>query len=266
MNDDTFVKKTLDSLKKMDVSFVKNFVVFNEISSTNTKAKELIKENVKDGTIVISRIQKSGRGRFKRFWESPDGGLYLSIILRPDISPDKATLLPLLAALAVSKTIGIYGISSAIKWPNDVRVNKRKIAGILLESDVYKNKLRFVILGIGINLNVDMNLFSDEIKDYTTSILSELNTPVDYCKFLENLILTLDKYYSMLKNGEFTCIISEWKDLSDTLNRRVKIITSSEEIIGKAYDIDNSGFLIVITESGEYKKIMSGDCLYFNEL
>jgi len=261
-----FIKKTLNFSKKINSCFIKKFYVFDELSSTNIKAKELAQDGEAEGTVVIAQMQKSGRGRFDRRWESPDGGLYLSIILKPNVSPDKITLLPLVAALAVSTTISNYGLSSTIKWPNDVRVHKKKIAGILLESDVNENQLHYVILGIGVNLNIDVNLFPSELKDTTTSLLHELHTVVDYHKFLENLLLSFDTYYAMFLNEEFESIISKWKMLSDTLDRRVKIVTSSDEIIGKAYDVDRSGFLLVITDSGEHKKIMSGDCLYFGEL
>ena len=143
---------------------------------------------------------------------------------------------------------------------------KKKVTGILLESDVYKNRLRYMILGIGVNLNIDVNLFSKELKDTATSLVHELHTVVDYHKFLKNLLTTFDTYYAMFLNGKFDRIIGEWKAQSDTLDRRVRIVTPSEDIVGKAYDVDRSGFLLVITDSGEHKKIMSGDCLYFDEL
>ena len=266
MNNSDFIKKTLNFSKKINSCFIKKFYVFDELPSTNAKAKELAQDCKEEGIVIISQIQKKGKGRFKRTWESPDGGLYLSIVLKPNVSPDKTTLLPLVAALAVSTTISNYGPSSTIKWPNDVRVHKKKVAGILLESDVNENQLHHVILGIGVNLNIDVTLFSSELKDTATSLLHELHAAVDYNKFLENLLLSFDKYYAMFLNDEFDCIISEWKALSDTLDRRVKIVTSSDEIIGKAYDVDRSGFLLVVTDSGVYKKIMSGDCLYFDEL
>jgi BirA family biotin operon repressor/biotin-[acetyl-CoA-carboxylase] ligase len=266
MNGHTFKEKMLVFSKIMNIDLIKKFIVFDEISSTNIKAKELAQDEAAEGTVVIAQMQKSGKGRFDRVWESPDGGLYLSIILKPDVSPDKATLLSLVAALAVSKTIRKYGISAAIKWPNDVRVNKKKIAGILLESEVIENHLCYVILGIGVNLNIDVNLFSKELKDAVTSLSHKLHSTVDYHKFLENLLLSLSEYYTMFINGEFDRIVSEWKILSDTIDQRVHIVTSSDEILGKAYDVDKSGFLLVITDTGEYRKIMSGDCLYFDEL
>jgi len=266
MNDDLFVDKTLGSLKKFKSRYFKDFFVFNEISSTNAKAKDLIRDGAAEGSVVISKIQKSGRGRFDRVWKSPEGGLYISFILKPDVSVDKYTLLPLLSSIAVSKTLSLYGISNKIKWPNDVRIKGKKIAGILLESNISKNQINYIILGIGVNLNIDKNSFPDEIIHNTTSVLSELNKIVDYHRFLKDLILNLDKYISIFEKEDFVKIISEWKILSDTFGKRVKITSSSGEIVGKAVDVDEFGFLIVATDSGEYKKIMSGDCFYFKEL
>ncbi len=266
MKYEKFLERTQDLSKKLDLRIVKKIIVFDEISSTNEKAKKLALEDEDEGTIIISKTQKKGRGRFNRKWESPDGGLYLSIILKPDITPDKTTILPLMTALAVSKAItSCYKLQTKIKWPNDVRINGKKVAGILLESEHAGNQLKYVVLGIGINLNNKPDSFPSELKNSTTSLSFELTSKVDYYKFLENLLIILDKYYSMFLNGAFNMILNEWRINSDTLDKKVIIETSSDKIKGKAIDIDQSGFLIVATESGETKKITSGDCIYFKE-
>lgn len=262
MKDTKFIEKTIDFSKNLDVDFVKKIIVFNEIQSTNSKAKELARKDEEEGTIVIARIQKKGRGRYDRLWESPEGGLYLSIILRPDCPPNKATLLTLVTSLVVSKTINSYNLSSDIKWPNDVRVKGKKIAGILIESEGHGNKVEYIILGVGINLNTDTNLLSKKIRLISTSLSEEIGNSVDYYNFLKNLLFNFDKYYKLFLDKKFDSILKEWKNQSDTLGRRVRIITSSEQIIGKAYDIDQSGFLIVIKDSGECKKVASGDSIY----
>lgn len=264
MKDNTCSEKIVALSKNLEINLVKKILVFDELSSTNSKAKKLAQKGEEEGTVVIAKIQNNGRGRFERIWESPDGGLYLSIILRPDIPPEKITLLPLIAALAVTKTINEYGLSACIKWPNDVRVNGKKIAGILLESD--DNQLRYVVLGIGVNLNIDISRFSEELKNVVTSLSEELATTIDYHTFLKKLLSMLDTYYTMFIDKDFDKILREWKTKSDTLGRKVRIVTSSDEITGKAYDVDESGFLIVIMDSGKYKKITSGDCMYFDEL
>ena len=262
MKDTAFVERTLNFSKNLDIDFVKKIIVFDEIPSTNSEAKKLARKGEEEGTVIITQIQKKGRGRFDRLWESPEGGLYLSIILRPDCSPNKATLLPLIASLAVSKTINSYDFSAKIKWPNDVRVNEKKIAGILLESEAHENRLEYVVLGIGINLNTDTNLLSEEIRSISTSLSEEIGTSVDYHSFVKKLLFNFDKYYKVFLDKKYDYIIKEWKNQSDTVGRRVRITTSSEQIIGKACDIDQSGFLIVIRDSGERKKVASGDCTY----
>lgn len=262
MKDTTFIEKTLDFSKNLDIDFVKKIIVFDEIPSTNSEAKKLARKGEEEGTIVIARIQKKGRGRFDRLWESPEGGLYLSIILRPNCPPNKATVLTLVTSLVISKTINSYDLSSNIKWPNDVRLNGKKIAGILLESEAHENKVEYIILGVGINLNTDINLLSEKIRLISTSLSREIGTSVDYHSFFKKLLFNFDKYYKLFLDKKYDFILKEWKNQSDTLGRRVRINTASEQIIGKAYDIDQSGFLIVIGDSGERKKVASGDSFY----
>jgi BirA family biotin operon repressor/biotin-[acetyl-CoA-carboxylase] ligase len=175
-------------------------------------------------------------------------------------------LFPLIGALAVAKTINYFGLSPSIKWPNDVRVDGKKIAGILLESETHGNQSKFLILGIGINLNIDINQFPDELKDNATSVSYMLTKSVDDQKFLEKLLSILDKYYEIFLKGEYEKILSDWRSISDTLGRKVKIITNEQEIIGLASDVDESGFLIIESDSGERKKILSGDCIYLEDL
>lgn len=260
MKDNAFIKKTLDFSKSLDIDLVKKVIVFDKTPSTNSKAKELAGKQ--EGTVVIARVQKKGKGRLDRVWESPEGGVYLSIILRPDCALDKTTLISLTAAITVSKTISSYGASARVKWPNDVLIGRKKIAGILLESEVHENRVEYVVLGIGINLNTDLNLLSEEIRLTSTSLSKEIGTSVDYHNFIKKLLLNLDEYYKLFLNKKYDYIIKEWKNQSDTIGRKVEIITPSEQIRGRVSNVDQSGFLIVIGESGERKKVVSGDCIY----
>ena len=132
----------------------------------------------------------------------------------------------------------------------------------MLESEAHENRLEYVVLGIGINLNTDTNLLSEEIRSISTSLSEEIGTSVDYHSFVKKLLFNFDKYYKLFLDKKYDYIIKEWKNQSDTVGRRVRITTSSEQIIGKACDIDQSGFLIVIRDSGERKKVASGDCTY----
>jgi BirA family biotin operon repressor/biotin-[acetyl-CoA-carboxylase] ligase len=258
-----FFKKTMDLAKSLNIDLARKFVVFNEVSSTNIIAKELARRGEKEGVVVVARVQKKGRGRFDRVWESPDGGLYLSVILRPNVTPDKTTLIPLVAAVAVHETLDSYGLPATIKWPNDVRINGKKIAGILLESELDEKKVVYVVLGVGINLNVDVDVFSPEIRLVSTSVSNELGVEVDYHVFLEKFLVSLDKYYTFFLNEEFDFILHEWKKHSDTIGKKVIVVTSSGKIKGKAVDIDESGYLIV--ESEGLIKVTTGDCIYVED-
>lgn len=266
MSSSSFIEKTKKYFENNALPFVNKYYVFDAVDSTNLKAKQIAENECLDKSLILAYTQQCGRGRFSRIWESPAGGLYSSFLLKPDISADKASLLPLVTAVAIAQTLRSYQISSMIKWPNDVRINKKKIAGILLESKICQNNLEYVIIGIGVNLNSSLDQFSCNLNNTITTVGLELGKEIDYYDFLYGLVSFFEKYYTFFIKGNYQMIRSEWKLLSDTLQRRVKIVTSSDHIIGKAVDIDESGFLIVETLTGEMKKIMSGDCLYFSEL
>jgi len=265
MNKNDYIVKINDFSKNLEIDLVKKLIAFDQIDSTNSKAKELALKNAKEGTIVISKIQKKGRGRFDRIWESPEGGLYFSIILKPKCRVNKTTLLPLIAALSVCKTIkSITDLNVNIKWPNDVLINDKKTCGILLESETKKNEIDFVILGIGLNLNTDMSSISKEIQSISTSIANEIGIMLNYFDFLEKLLTFFNKYYKMFVEKKYDFLINEWKNNSDTINKKVTIDTSDKKITGIAIDIDESGFLIIKTDTDEIKKITTGDCFYIN--
>jgi len=266
MKERAFVKKTREFSKKLHIDVVKNLLVFDELDSTNSTAKELAHDGAEEGTIVIARTQNQGRGRFDRVWQSPEGGVYLSFILRPRISAEKTSLLPFVAALALTKTIESYGLHATIKWPNDVRVNDKKIAGILLESEVFEQTINYVVVGIGMNLNIDMTLLSADIQPRSTSMIHELGSPLDYHEFLRIFFIQFSNFYKLFVEKQYDRIIDEWKNHTDTLGKTIRVQTSKETLQGIAFDIDQSGFLLLRTERGETKKIMSGDCLYFDEL
>jgi BirA family transcriptional regulator, biotin operon repressor / biotin---[acetyl-CoA-carboxylase] ligase len=266
MKESAFVKKTKEFSKRCHSNLVKELLVFDTLDSTNSTAKAYANAGAAEGTIVIAKTQSQGRGRFDRIWESPEGGMYLSLILRPAIPPQKASLLPLITALALAKTIEPFGFHVTIKWPNDVRVKNKKIAGILLESELKGHTLSFVVVGIGINLNTDITKLSADVQQRSTSLSSEKGSAIHYHEFLRTFLIQFEREYTRFLKKDETTIIEEWKTYTDTLGKTIQIKTSTETIQGIAVDVDESGFLLLRTENGEIKKIMSGDCLYFNEL
>jgi BirA family biotin operon repressor/biotin-[acetyl-CoA-carboxylase] ligase len=266
MKESTYVKKTEAFFEKLDIAFLKKSFVFDNLGSTNMTAKELAKAGAEEGTVVIARTQSQGRGRFERSWESPGGGVYLSVILRPNVPLEKTPLLSFVAALAVTKALSSYGLHATIKWPNDVRVNGRKIAGILLESEGGGVTINYVVVGIGINLSVDLKELSADIQARSTSLLNELHYSINYHEFLKTFFMTFQHYYGIFQEQRYGEIIDEWKAYSDTLGKSVKMKTMTETLQGTTFDVDQSGFLLLRTERGEIRKILSGDCLYFDEL
>lgn len=265
MEEKAFINKTREFSKHFHGHLIKKLLVFETLDSTNSTAKDLARAGALEGTVVIARTQSHGRGRFDRRWTSPEGGIYLSLIVRPNVASENVSLLSLVAALVVARTIDVFGVRARIKWPNDILVNNKKIAGILLESEIKGGKIEYVIIGIGINLNSDVSQLPQDIRDQSTSMKSEKGISIDYHKFLTVLLHQFEFFYALFRKESYKKIIDEWKKNTDTLGHSVRIHTATETIQGLAYDVDQSGFLLLRTSQGEIKRILSGDCLYFDE-
>jgi len=262
MKNTRFIKNPSYFSKNLGINLIKKIYVFDELNSTNDYAKELAIKGEDEGTIVISRIQLTGRGRFDRIWESPEGGVYLSLILRPKVPPEKSMLLSLMTAIVVSKTISGYNLTPDIKWPNDIRINKKKIAGILIESETCKNKIDYIVIGIGINLNNKIKDLSGKIRKLSTSILKENGSPIDYCDFLSNLLNNFNKYNKLFTDEKYNQILKEWKSQSDTIGKKIIINLNSNPIKGTVIDINESGFLNIMLENGKNIVLKSGEIKY----
>jgi BirA family biotin operon repressor/biotin-[acetyl-CoA-carboxylase] ligase len=257
-----FVEESLRNLNNLKNDLVKNFYVFDTISSTNCKAKQLVLLNEDEGSIILSKIQTQGRGRFDRNWESPEGGVYLSIILRPDCSAEKALLLSIMSGVVISKTVSFYGLNPTIKWPNDVRVNNKKIAGILIESESILDRMKYVIVGLGINLNLKKENLSEKISEESTSILEETGKQTDYYEFIKKLLNNFYRYYDIFLETKYNIIINEWKNYSDTIGKKISYSTNNNQIIGKVIDINEFGSLVIKTDKKNQQIISSGECNY----
>ena len=262
MNNTSFSKNMQNAFQSIKNNFYKKLFVFSEIDSTNNASKKIIQDEFDEVTIVIAETQKKGKGRLTRTWESPKGGLYCSLILKPSVPQQKITLLPLLASISVTKTLQKYSLKPTVKWPNDVRIENKKIAGILIESSYNYEHILCVILGFGINLNINLEQFPNHLIDATTSVKIELNEPINYPDFFKNLLMNFQNYYTVFSKGEFKEILSVWKQQSDTLGKKVKIETMHGKIMGEAVNIDDSGFLQVYTDNNKIITITEGDCLY----
>ena len=232
---------------------------FQEIGSTMDAARELTKRGAGEGTIVIAEAQTHGRGRLSREWLSPEGGIYFTLILRPKISPAYASRINLMAAVAVAATIRkLFGLKAELKWPNDVLIEGRKVCGILAEMDAETDVVNFVNLGIGINANTSVPRFEKR----ATSLKDALGKEISRKEFLSALLLEIKRRQALLMEED---LLEEWKKLSVTLNKDVKVIAPGEVIVGRAIDVDTTGALIIMDMNGSLRNAVAGDCIHLAE-
>lgn len=265
MSESVFVKKITEFSNIYHGPFVKKIYAFDNLASTNSTARSLALKRSEEGTVVIAQTQRKGRGRFDRVWQSPKGGVYLSLLLRPKAPAEKTLLLTYVAALAVTNTIRSFNLPARIKWPNDVLVQGKKIAGILLESATKNTQVSYVIVGIGVNLNTNLVLLSTDVRNNATSLCIEHGSPIDYDEFLTNFFLQFDRFYQVFVAGKFDQIIDAWKQQSDTLGKRIKVQTTNDIVHGTAVDVDQSGFLLLKTQEGRIIRVTSGDCTVIDD-
>lgn len=235
---------------------------FQNIDSTNIKAKELARQDEKEGTLIISESQSSGKGRLGRPWTSPkDKGVWMSLILRPDLEPYYASKITLIAAAAVHKAIKENcNINCGIKWPNDIVINNKKVCGILTEMSGELTKINYIIMGIGINANLDLEDFPEEIKDIATSIKIEKGEPIIRKNLIAKIMNEFEPLYNeMINYGTINSTIEICRANSIFIGKDVKLINKNEVIIAKVIAIDDQGELIIEKEDGTIIPIISGE-------
>lgn len=241
--------------------FGRGIFFLKEVGSTNDFAKELARYGAEEGTVVIAETQKAGRGRLGRGWFSPKDGLYFSVILRPKISASEAVNLVFVAGLAVAKVLDeVYGLRIETKWPNDVLVNGRKICGILSEMTSLKDRLNFVVVGVGVNANFDVEKsLPRELWESATSVENELGKRVDLQELLRVLLERLDCVYEQFLKEGFNPILERWKSYAGFLDKRVTVASETERLCGLALDVDGEGALVLRLDDGTVKRVFVGD-------
>lgn len=236
------------------------FLYFRELNSTSDMAKELAIRGAGEGTVIIAETQTKGRGRLKREWLSPVGGLWLSIILRPRTEPKHASKLTLMVSVAVAKTIiKLFRLKTEIKWPNDILIEGKKVCGILTEAKTEGKTLDFVVVGIGINANFNANALPPSLRDSSTTLKDELNKEFKGETLLCALLQEIESYYHLFTNGKFGTILNEWRGLASLLGSCVEVTSHGEKIEGKAIDIDENGALMVKLKDQSICRVISGD-------
>jgi BirA family biotin operon repressor/biotin-[acetyl-CoA-carboxylase] ligase len=220
------------------------------VPSTNARARGLAKAG-ESGVVVLANEQTAGRGRLDREWSAPSGGIYMSIVLKPAITPMEAPLLTLAAAVATTRALREVGVKAGIKWPNDILVAEsgEKLVGILTEMEGEADRVSWVVCGIGVNANVD----SKALPEGATSIREQVGD-VDRRVFVQRVI---EEFNSLRGNPE--TILDAWREYASTLGQRVRVETSHGEVVGKAVEIESPGQLVIETEAGEVQ-VHAGDC------
>ena len=241
----------------------KRVYYFEEIDSTQNFAQKIASDSREDGTIIIAERQTAGKGRLDRKWTSPKGGIWFSLIIHPKFEVSSSTLVPIAGAVALSKSIkSILGIETSVKWPNDITVNGKKVAGMLVDASFQANNIEYLILGIGINFDIDERKLGKKLKSssnfYGVSSLRERNDKTPPKLLLKEFLLQFEKVLSQLNKGEKSKIVKEWMKRAEGIGKKITINTSNEKILGISHGIDNDGALKVKT-SKEIKKIFVGD-------
>jgi BirA family biotin operon repressor/biotin-[acetyl-CoA-carboxylase] ligase len=233
---------------------------FDYLPSTMDLAMQLGIQSAPSGTIVLAESQTKGRGRLGRSWFSPKHkGIYLSLILRPKISPSASCVLTLLAAVSICEAVKkVTGMEAQIKWPNDIFMHNKKVAGILTEMNAELDKVNFVVIGIGLNVNNDKKSLIAQ----ATSLKELTRQPISRVILLQELLRRIESNYSVLEDRGAQTIIDKWRSFSLTLGRRVKIYYQDKHIEGQAVDIDSDGALLIRKDSGLTIKVFSGDIIH----
>lgn len=242
-------------------SIVKEILLYETVDSTNTVAELLAKKEKAEGTVILAETQMKGKGRFGRSWLSPPfGNIYMSIILRPRIEPKDITLITFVSSIASATALRkVSGVDATIKWPNDLIVSNKKIGGILTDVHIIEKRLKYIVTGIGLNINMGSSELPSEIKDIATSLKIETGRTYSRTKILIEVLNEIDKWYRILKETNRKEILEEWKLLNSTLGREVVITTGRGTFRGLAESINDEGMLVLRFPSGERSVISNGD-------
>ena len=233
----------------------------SELGSTNEWAKELAAYGAAEGTVAVAETQTCGRGRLGREWGSPKGGLWFSVVLRPEFKPAEAVRLVFVADLAVAEVLReLYGLKAETKWPNDVLVNGRKVCGILTEMNTTGKKVNYVIVGVGVNANFDVKkTFPEGLWDSATTLEAEFGRKVRLEELFRALLEKLESIYDQFLKEGFNSVLGKWKKYAGFLGCQVEVASDSEKLCGLALDVDNEGALFLRLENGTIKRVFVGD-------
>lgn len=235
--------------------------VFRETTSTNDVVEKLARDDVAEGVVVFADSQSRGRGRLGRKWMSPPRkGLWFSVLLRPlSLMPAQATQLTVMAAVALRRAISEAGLEPRIKWPNDILINGRKLSGILTELRAELDRIKYVIIGIGVDVNLTQSEYPEELQDAATSLEIELKKPVSRPELAVAILNELETSYAALMAGDFSKLASEWQRHCSTIGQHVTVRVGEHSVSGRAEALGDDGSLLVRSEHGHLERVTGGD-------
>jgi BirA family biotin operon repressor/biotin-[acetyl-CoA-carboxylase] ligase len=244
----------------------KEIFYYSTLSSTNKVARNKAEEDAPDGSIIIAETQGSGRGRRGRSWESPPGGLWFTIILKPKLAPMYAPIITLLTGIACANAINNNTrLETTLKWPNDVRIKGKKVCGVLTELSTGPDLVNYILVGLGINVNNKFSDFPFELQTKATTLKHELNRQVNRKELLKEFLSEFEMLYLPFTEEpqkQNHKIINMWCKISDTIGKDVVIETVSGSMSGVAVDISKNGSLVLENKWGKREEIIAGDCIY----
>lgn len=259
--------KASEISKNLKTNFIgKDLYIFNEVGSTNTIAKYLSENDVSTGSAIISEKQTGGKGRSGKSWQSPLGGIWLSIILNPNVDSSKIPIITLATGVAVERSLEKIGIENPeIKWPNDILIDGKKVCGILTEAITKLNSIETVIVGVGIDVNLNIKDFPEDLQKTTTSIEHELGKRIDENQLIKIFFEEFEKIYELYSHEKYEEILKEWRKSSYSIGKIVEV----KKPYKKPYDayvvgISNDGALVVEKYDGTLEKVISGECTIKN--
>lgn len=234
---------------------------YETIESTNKTAKEIAQQEDKEGTVIISEEQTEGRGRLGRNWISPKGkGIWMSIVIKPNIAPTDASKVTQLTAAAVYSALNEMGIETQIKWPNDIILNEKKVCGILTEMSSEMMQINYMVVGIGINVNLNSEDIPEDIREKATSLKIEIEKKVDRKKLIGKILNKFEYFYELFINeSDISEAISICREKSILIGKNIRIIERKQELQREAIDLTENGELVVKDEFGNTSVVISGE-------
>ncbi len=241
---------------------------FDSINSTQEQAMKMALDPKNSGALVIAQKQTGGKGRAGRRWISPKGGIWLSVILHPEFDVSVATLFPIASALALSSAIEkSFKIKPELKWPNDITIKGKKVAGILVDASLESNKIENIVLGVGINFDVNIKEIEKDLKNtpnfYGVTSLRKLNKDTTPIQLIQVFLQELEKILDLLNESQVKKIIKEWTKRSSTIGKNVELTTRTGKIRGKATKIDDDGALVIAGKKNT--RVLAGDIIHLTK-